>query len=154
MRHDSFLDPCLHRASEALPDPGGLCGSSGLSGHCRPAGDFVYARLQRSVEREPEGYASADLDAWAERARIWAEGGTPEDLTRVLPKAKPGKPRDCFIYFIGSAKVRNPAAAMALIDRVAALRRARSDARENLLSLACRHHGAIRTAVAAAPAPL
>ena len=46
-------------------------------------GPFVYARLQRTVEEEPAGYAPADLDAWAKRLRAWAGGKEPDDLQRV-----------------------------------------------------------------------
>jgi len=63
--------------------------------------DFVYLRLRRCAEDEPTGYPEKDLDAWAERARGWAEEG-----------------RDVFLYFINGAKVRAPAAAQALIERL------------------------------------
>ncbi|MBS7696007.1 MULTISPECIES: DUF72 domain-containing protein [unclassified Chelatococcus] len=83
--------------------------------------DFVYLRLERSQESEKTGYPEADLDAWAKRAALWAEGDEPEDLPRVAPPPK-GKdkpvPRDVFLYFISGAKVRNPAAAMAMIERL------------------------------------
>ena len=82
--------------------------------------DFVYARLQRTTEKEPTGYGPADLDRWAERFRIWADGGEPEDLPRISPAVSaPRTPRPCFVYMISGAKVRAPAAAMALIERVA-----------------------------------
>jgi uncharacterized protein YecE (DUF72 family) len=82
-------------------------------------GDFIYARLMRSREPEPDGYRSNELDAWAERARLWAQGGEPGDLPRVLPAAKKkSAPRDVFIYFISAHKARNPAAAMALQRRL------------------------------------
>ena len=49
-------------------------------------------------------------------------GGAPADLPYVADaKAKPAvkkEPRDVFIYFIHEAKIRAPAAAMALIERV------------------------------------
>jgi uncharacterized protein YecE (DUF72 family) len=122
VRHDSFSTPAFVELLRCHRLPVVYADHPDYPAIADEAGDFVYARLQRSAEGEPNGYASADLDAWAERARIWARGDTPDDLSRVLPKAKPGKPRDCFIYFIGSAKVRNPAAATALIDRVAAPR--------------------------------
>jgi uncharacterized protein YecE (DUF72 family) len=64
-------------------------------------GDFVYARLRRCTADEPAGYAPAALDAWAERARAWARGG------------------DCFVYFINGGKIRAPAAAAALLARLA-----------------------------------
>lgn len=80
--------------------------------------DFVYARLQKGDEKLKAGYTPKALDAWAVRAQTWAQGGTPEDLPLIdKPAAK--TPRDVFIYFIHEAKVRAPAAAMALIERLA-----------------------------------
>ncbi len=68
----------------------------------QPTADFRYARLMTSREDEPTGMTSAELDAVASRARAWAEGG------------------EVFSYFISGAKVRNPAAAEALIERLKA----------------------------------
>jgi uncharacterized protein YecE (DUF72 family) len=80
--------------------------------------DFVYARLQRSKEKEPAGYPAKDLDLWAKRAKTWAAGGVPDDLP-TFGKAKPKKAkRDAFIYMIAGDKVRAPAAAQALIGRL------------------------------------
>ena len=83
-------------------------------------GDFVYARLMRSQSEIVTGYDSAQLDAWATYARAWASGGTPEDLPRVTKDvpAAADTPRDVYVYFIGAAKERNPAAAMALLERL------------------------------------
>ena len=78
--------------------------------------DFVYARLERSEAQEKTGYATQALDAWAKRLRAWAEGGVA-DLD-CLEKALPARPRDVFAYFISGAKERNPAAAMAMIERL------------------------------------
>jgi len=80
--------------------------------------DFVYARLQKGDEKLKAGYAPKALDAWAKRAQIWASGGEPKDLPRVDKKSAAKKPRDTFIYFIHEAKLRAPAAAMALIERL------------------------------------
>ncbi|HZP66019.1 MAG TPA: DUF72 domain-containing protein [Rudaea sp.] len=82
-------------------------------------GDFVYARLMRSQSAQPTGYAPAELDAWAERIRVWLGGGAPADLPYVQAPPAPGRPRDVFVYFISAAKERNPAAAKALIERLA-----------------------------------
>ncbi len=82
-------------------------------------GEFVYARLQQGDDTIPTAYPPKALDAWAERVRTWASGGEPEDLPRVAEaKRSKGKPRDAFVYFIHSGKVRAPAAAMAMIERV------------------------------------
>jgi len=80
--------------------------------------DFVYARLQKGDEKLKAGYAPKALDAWAARAKTWAKGGAPADLPRVEKKHAPKQPRDVFIYFIHEAKLRAPAAAMALIERL------------------------------------
>lgn len=81
--------------------------------------DFVYARLMRSRASEAHGYPAKERDAWAERARVWASGGEPDDLPRVdSPHATKSSKRDVFLYFISSAKARNPAAAMALLQRL------------------------------------
>lgn len=83
--------------------------------------EFAYARLMRSDAKRATGYAPRELDAWAERAREWARGGEPADLPRIASSMPPAAPRDVYIYFIGAAKVRNPAAAMALIERLQVL---------------------------------
>jgi uncharacterized protein YecE (DUF72 family) len=82
-------------------------------------GDFVYARLMRSESSLATGYPAAALDAWAARARTWARGELPADLPYVEPAARTAaSTRDVYLYFISAAKERNPAAAMALIDRL------------------------------------
>jgi uncharacterized protein YecE (DUF72 family) len=83
--------------------------------------DFVYARLMRSQEDIATGYGGDALAAWARRARAWAKGGQPDDLPCIDREASHAQiaHRDVFIYFISAAKVRNPAAAMALQARLA-----------------------------------
>jgi uncharacterized protein YecE (DUF72 family) len=78
---------------------------------------FVYARLQRSSEAHATGYPADDLDEWAGRARTWSSGGEPADLPRVGAPARKTK-RDVFVYMIAGDKVRAPAAAMGLIERL------------------------------------
>ena len=75
---------------------------------------------KRARNRIPTAYPPKALDAWAKRAAAWAKGGTPTDLALVDPDKK-GKAarRDVFVYFIHEGKVRAPAAAMALIERLA-----------------------------------
>ncbi len=82
--------------------------------------DFVYARLMRSRSGIASGYPSGELTAWAQRARQWARGGEPGDLPKIGTDATPAKPREVFVYFISAAKERNPAAAMALLERLRA----------------------------------
>ena len=84
--------------------------------------DFVYARLMRSRSDIASGYPESELQRWAERARLWAAGGEPDDLPRLTPApARGGNHRDVFVYFISSAKERNPAAAVALLRKLGAV---------------------------------
>ena len=80
--------------------------------------DFVYARLQKSQEKIATGYPPRDLDRFAKLAKAWAAGSEPDDLPRFGAKAAPKKKRDVFVYMIAGDKVRAPAAAMALIERL------------------------------------
>src|SRR6202167_2170235 len=83
-------------------------------------GDFAYARLQKGQDTIPTAYPGKELDAWAHRLRVWAAGEMPEDLPRADPahRAKKIVPRDVFAYVIHEGKIRAPAAAMALIERL------------------------------------
>jgi uncharacterized protein YecE (DUF72 family) len=81
-------------------------------------GDFVYARLQQGKDNVPAAYPLKALDGWAERLRAWAGGAEPRDLPRLEMKAAKAKPRDVFAYVIHEGKVRAPAGALALIDRL------------------------------------
>jgi uncharacterized protein YecE (DUF72 family) len=82
-------------------------------------GDFVYARLQRAEESVATGYDGEVLSRWAKRARIWESGGEPDDLDRVSTVLAEKRKRDVFIFMINGGKVRAPAAAQALIERLA-----------------------------------
>jgi len=82
--------------------------------------DFVYARLMRSTQDVSTGYSEAKLDRWAHVARDWAHGEQPAGLTYISDHSAEKIVRDVFIYFIAGAKERNPAAAMALAEKVAA----------------------------------
>ena len=85
------------------------------------AAPFVYARLMRSRSDEPNGYPEAELRRWAGRIAEWAHGGAPADLPCLDPATAPtpATGRDVFVFFIASAKERNPAAAMALLRLLA-----------------------------------
>jgi uncharacterized protein YecE (DUF72 family) len=62
---------------------------------------FRYARLQRMSEAVPTGYDDNELDRFARLARQWQEDG-----------------RESYIFLINGAKVRAPAAALALQERL------------------------------------
>jgi uncharacterized protein YecE (DUF72 family) len=119
VRHESFRTPAFAALLRKHNVPVVYAESDEYPAFADVTGDFIYARLQRTVDDEPTGYSAWDLDRWAERCRIWAKGGRPEDLSCIDPGHSPAKaPRPCFVYMISGAKVRNPAAARALIERL------------------------------------
>jgi uncharacterized protein YecE (DUF72 family) len=63
--------------------------------------DFTYARLQRMSEEVPTGYDEQSLKAFASKARKWRKAGL-----------------DSYIFMINGAKIRAPAAALALQERL------------------------------------
>lgn len=84
-------------------------------------GGFVYARLMGSRAEHAQGYPGLQLDAWARRALQWADGEAPGDLPYVGGReSASGGARDVFVFFISAEKARNPAAAMALQQRLEA----------------------------------
>jgi len=83
------------------------------------AADFVYLRLQKGDDSIETAYPPKALDDWAARLRAWSQGDEPTDLPRFDATPAPVQPRDVFAYVIHEGKIRAPAAAMALIERVA-----------------------------------
>jgi uncharacterized protein YecE (DUF72 family) len=100
-RHASFAAPAcaelLRRHGVALA----MVDDAKYPGFDAVTADFRYMRLRRCAENEPTGYSPTALDEWTELLRGWAAEGT-----------------DCFLYFINGAKIRAPAAAQALIQRL------------------------------------
>jgi uncharacterized protein YecE (DUF72 family) len=118
VRHESFLVPpfidLLRKFSVAVS----LVESDKHPLISDTTSDFVYARLQRASEKIKAGYPPRVLDTWAKRAQAWANGGKLDDLPTIAPTSPAQTKRDVFIYMIAGAKVRAPAAAMALIERL------------------------------------
>jgi len=83
--------------------------------------EFVYARLMRSRSDVATGYAGDELDDWTKHAHAWADGAQPAELPYLDKERAPQRKRDVFVFFISAAKERNPAAAMALIERLGRL---------------------------------
>jgi len=120
VRHASFADP----AFVALCRERGvaICASDSPDWPliADVTADFVYARLMKGSDDIETGYAGADLDAWANRLRAWAGGGAPEDLPLVRSDSPPARAdRNVLAFFISAGKVRAPAAARALLERLA-----------------------------------
>jgi len=82
-------------------------------------GEVVYVRLQTGSDAIETAYPPAELDRWTGRLKAYAEGGMPSDLPAVAPgAAAPRTPRDVYAFVIHEGKVRAPAAAMAIIERL------------------------------------
>jgi len=100
VRHESFRDPdffaLVKKANAAIV----FADSDDFPEIDEPTADFTYARLQRCAEDCPTGYDEKSLDRWAEQAKAWNQRG------------------DVFVFFISGAKVRAPAAALALQHRL------------------------------------
>lgn len=120
VRHDSFRTPDF---VALLREYGVAVITSADSDYTQIAditAPFVYARIMGTKQAEPNGYADADLDRWVRRTRVWAAGEVPDGLETVGPAIAKTGPHDVFLYVISGDKVRNPAAAMALTQRLAA----------------------------------
>jgi len=108
VRHPSFADPAFLDLARARNMAVVFSDHGEFVQIEEQTADFSYARLQRSADTVETGYDAAALDGWASQAQGWSKGG-----------------RDVYIVFIAGAKIRNPAAAQALIER---LRRPAPDA--------------------------
>lgn len=118
VRHESFRNPeffaMTHKHGVAIV----LAADSDYPQIADPQAPFVYARIMGTQEREASGYSAADLDLWAGRAKAWAAGKPAKGFKVAAPDQI--VPQDVFLYVISGHKVRNPAAAEALIARVKA----------------------------------
>ena len=103
VRHPSFLTPAYKSFAKKFKVSTVFTDSDKFPSFDEPEGDIAYARLMRSDAELKTGYAPKALDAWAERARQWAQSPTK---------------RDVFVYFINGAKEKAPAAAGALLERL------------------------------------
>ncbi len=118
-RHDSFRVPEFVALTRQYGVAIVVAGDSKYPEIADPTAPFVYARIMGTQPAQPLGYAKPALDLWARRARTWSEGGSAEDLALVSEQKAGRVDRDVYLYVISGHKVANPAAAQALIERVA-----------------------------------
>ncbi|MDR6990429.1 DUF72 domain-containing protein [Luteimonas sp. 3794] len=119
VRHPSFQSEAWLRLARARGVATVFTDSTDYPSFADITGGFVYARLMASRETSITGYPGLQLDAWVKRALQWAAGEAPTDLPYAGARdAAPVTPRDTFVFFISAAKARNPAAAMALQQRL------------------------------------
>jgi uncharacterized protein YecE (DUF72 family) len=118
VRHASFCVPAFVALLKQFGIPVVFAEHETYPAIADVVGDFVYARLQKGNDDIKTCYPPKQLDAWAKRLQLWAEGGEPDDLPRVDKPSAKKTPRDVFAYVIHEGKVRAPAGAMELIERV------------------------------------
>jgi uncharacterized protein YecE (DUF72 family) len=118
VRHDSFVAPDFIALLRKFETPVVFAEHGKYPAIADITGDFVYARLQKGNDELKTCYPPKQLDAWAKRFQVWADGGEPDDLPRADAKSAKKVPRDVFAYVIHEGKVRAPAGAMELIERV------------------------------------
>jgi uncharacterized protein YecE (DUF72 family) len=123
VRHDSFRTPEFVALMRRFALPIVFTDHVRYPNIADITGDFIYARLQHGQDKISTAYPPKEIDAWAKRLRSWSEGKAPTDLPCVSPAAKREaaprqKSRDVFAYVIHEGKIRAPAGAVALIQRV------------------------------------
>ncbi|MGH6626677.1 MAG: DUF72 domain-containing protein [Burkholderiaceae bacterium] len=119
VRHASFKTPDYLKLARQYKCASVFTDADDYPSFADLSADFVYARLMRSDAKLKTGYAPKALDRWAEAAKTWAAGGEPDELPRVQDRGQAARPREVFMFFINGAKERAPAAAMALLKRLA-----------------------------------
>jgi uncharacterized protein YecE (DUF72 family) len=118
IRHESFRDPAftalLRRYNVAL-----VCADTVKWPRLMDlTADFVYCRLHGSVELYQSGYEPEEIETWGRRVEAWAAGRPMRDGDFVEPVAEHTRPRDVFLYFDNTDKLRAPGDAQALMRRV------------------------------------
>lgn len=100
-RHESFNCPQFLSLAEKYGVAIVIAGDSAYPRIEQSTAPFIYARIMGTRSANSSGYTGRELDAWASRILQWSEEG-----------------REVFLYVISGFKERNPAAAMALIERL------------------------------------
>jgi uncharacterized protein YecE (DUF72 family) len=100
VRHPSFQDEAFYKLARKYNVAIVFADAEDFPAIDEATADFTYARLMRTTEEVETGYVARDLDDWAKRAKGWTKRG------------------EVFVYFIAGAKLRAPAAAQALMERI------------------------------------
>ncbi len=120
VRHPSFMSPDYLALARRYRMATVFTDSEEYPSFADITGDFVYTRLMCSSSRIRTGYTPSALTQWLARAQSLAVGRVPEDLPQISPSPDSESRRlDVFIYFINGAKERAPAAACALLRKLA-----------------------------------
>lgn len=121
VRHPSFVDPkfvALCRNRDVA-----IC----LADHAEyplitdVTAPLVYARLMTGSDDIETAYDANGLNLWAERLATYAKGAIPAEFTPLDRTGPPEAPREVFAFVIHEGKVRAPAGARALYERIQAI---------------------------------
>lgn len=120
IRHDSFVTPAFvdllrkYRVALVVADAAAKWPS-----YEDVTADFLYLRLHGAEELYASGYSDQALDRWAAAIDAWRRGGEPDDARRISDE-KPVKAskRDVYCYFDNDRKVKAPADAKRLMQRL------------------------------------
>uniref|UniRef100_E1TEJ6 DUF72 domain-containing protein n=1 Tax=Burkholderia sp. (strain CCGE1003) TaxID=640512 RepID=E1TEJ6_BURSG len=118
VRNDSFRTPEFIALARKHKVAVVLAGDRAYPQIADVTAPFVYARIMGTTDKQAKGYSVKALNAWAARARELAAGATPGDLETCGEAPAKAAARDVYLYVISGFKERNPAAAMALIERL------------------------------------
>lgn len=118
VRHDSFKSPDFIALAREYGVAVVIAADAGYPQISDVTAPFVYVRIMGTVEKEKLGYSPKALDAWIDRARLWAAGDAPKGLEVPIAKPAAKTSRDVFLYVISGFKERNSAAAMSTIERL------------------------------------
>jgi uncharacterized protein YecE (DUF72 family) len=120
VRHSSFIDASfvalLRKYQVALV----VADSAGKWPYQEDiACDFMYLRLHGDKELYASGYTEEALERWAARIRSWRAGSQPHDARLISDVAPPARANcDVFCYFDNDIKVKAPADAARLIEKL------------------------------------
>ena len=118
VRHESFRDEAFIALAREHGVAIVMAGDSKYPQIADITAKFVYARIMGTSEQFAQGYDAKTLDLWTKRARDWASGGTPKGLETIGEPAAATTPRDVYLYVISGFKAHNPAAGIAMIERL------------------------------------
>jgi len=118
VRHASFCVPEFIRLLRKFETPVVFSEHETYPAIADVAADFLYLRLQKGDDSIATAYPESAIADWAACLRAWLTGKPPADLPHIEATPAKIKPRDVFVYFIHEGKVRAPAGAMALIEKL------------------------------------
>jgi uncharacterized protein YecE (DUF72 family) len=119
VRHESFLVPAFVRLARCYGTAIVFSDSADWPYTEELTAGYVYLRLHGAPETYVSSYSDEALDWWAERIRIWRDGGLPRHSKRITDrKPPPRKTRDIYVYFDNDQQTHAPRDALRLAVRL------------------------------------